>query len=275
MDEGCDGLGQGRLIITPLRPVCRHAAAYCKGSVWDPSWRSSTESGGGESSQLHLLLSAFPPHRDDVAAYKQLLKSALEHGLSPSAKDGAGRTAAFVLFERMASTPTLACPESARIVQLLLQVGGVAFAAAVSNGADRLGRSVLDIEDLVPHSCLAAVRPLLMELISSASSSTGRSLSQSRDEGNPHHLSLDGWVLEGDSGRLRARERERTRERDRGNNKQRSSSVSAASSSLSKLQALSNGLEDFIVHSDYGHLSRQKAGGKPNGPQHRRLNEDY
>jgi hypothetical protein len=48
------------------------------GARWDPSWRSSRG-----ASQLHLLLSGFPPSKEDMAAYKFLLTSALSGGLSP------------------------------------------------------------------------------------------------------------------------------------------------------------------------------------------------
>lgn len=143
------------------------------GCTWDPLWRSSTG-----SSQLHLLVSAFPPHREDGAVYKQVLQAALEHS-SLVEEDCSGRSAVFLLVERMATTPLVACSEqeSSLILHMMMRLlrrddkaaaeGSAGQRARLS--ADRSGRTVLDVEEVVPHSCLSAVRPLLVEYCSSSS----------------------------------------------------------------------------------------------------------
>ena len=164
-------------------------------------------------SQLLLLLSLFPPHRDDCAAYKQLLQSALEHGAltHPSSSHPSPNlnTAVFLLLDRMSVTPAAACPDSARILRLLLQGGEMAGAGSGSSllSADRSGRTVLDVPELVPQSCLAAVKPLLKDFCQRlrlghedrSSESTSMSFeTQSQKRRGRDASVMEGWVLERD-----------------------------------------------------------------------------
>jgi len=200
------------------------------GSVWDPNWRSSTSADEAISTvglglglgQMHLLMAAFPPHRDDMAAYRQLLKSSFEHGLSPLSEDLQGRSALKWLLDRMARTPLAACPDCARMLQWVLQ-------SIKSNNSVVVGGLEEGMDDMVPHSCLAAVRPLLSEYLQSVGDSN-RSYAQPPPE--KPQKSLSEWVLEGSS----------------------ASSVTSISNNnnyssreaVVKVQALSDGLQGYL-----------------------------
>ena len=76
------------------------------GALWDLDWRHKQQRG---QTQLYLLLSTFSPLPSpdcdrSRSAYCFLLASALDAGLSPTREDKKGRSALFVLCERMACT---------------------------------------------------------------------------------------------------------------------------------------------------------------------------
>ncbi len=91
--------------------------------------------------------------------YRALLKSALEHGLSPAVEDERGRNALFVLCEQMSSVSSELCPDSTRLMHIVLDGCG----SAGVGGSDRTGRTVFDIDEKVPHSCLSACRQILLD----------------------------------------------------------------------------------------------------------------
>ena len=146
------------------------------------------------------MVSAFPPHREDVAVYKQVIQASLEH--SSLVEDSSGRSAAFVLVERMASTPLIACSEQecALLLHMMLRwlrrdekagpEGSVGNKSRLS--ADRSGRTVLDIEELVPHSCLSTIRPLLVEYCNTGGDHDSIGHRTSTADGR-------GWVLDNSS----------------------------------------------------------------------------
>lgn len=128
------------------------------GAHWDASWRSPNH-----CSQLHLLLAAFPPCREESHTYRALLKSALEDGLNPTAEDDRGRNALFVLCEAMASVAADQSPDSTRLVHYLLEYSSNLNPYYGIGGSDRTGRTIFDIEDTVGHSCLASCRSVLKQ----------------------------------------------------------------------------------------------------------------
>lgn len=134
------------------------------GAHWDAAWCSPQQN----LTQLHLLVSAFPPHRDDASAYYKLLHGALAV-LSPSIEDSSGRNALFVLCEAMAHANHDHSVDSAGIVKMLLE-----HSQHNISGADRTGRTVLDIVEAVPNSALAAVKHLLIDASGSRASHGSR-----------------------------------------------------------------------------------------------------
>jgi hypothetical protein len=135
---------------------------YCVGAHWDANWQTNKG-----CTQLHLLLAAFPPSRDDSATYRKLVKHCLEAGLEVSAQEERGRSALFVLCEQMATVGSDTCPDAPRLVHLLLTGanGGSSSSSArkTVNTADRTGRTVFDIVERADHSCLAACRAVLRD----------------------------------------------------------------------------------------------------------------
>jgi hypothetical protein len=135
---------------------------YCVGARWDANWQTNKG-----CTQLHLLLAAFPPSRDDGATYRKLVKHCLEAGLEVSAQEERGRSALFVLCEQMATVGGDTCPDAPRLVHLLLTGanGGSSSSSArkTVNTADRTGRTVFDIVERADHSCLAACRAVLRD----------------------------------------------------------------------------------------------------------------
>jgi hypothetical protein len=123
----------------------------CGGS-WDGSWRSPHG-----CTQLHLLLSSFPPSRDESAIFRNLVKSALDSGLSVSVEDSRGRSPLFILCEQLATTPSDQAPDATRLVHMLIDVGHEI------GGSDRTGRTIFDIVETVPHSCLHACKSILTQ----------------------------------------------------------------------------------------------------------------
>lgn len=88
-------------------------------------------------------------------------------------EDDKGRSSLFILCEQMAHISSETCPDSNRLMQVVLEA-----THGTLGGSDRSGRTVLDIEEKVTHSCLSACRHLLN---SGAAGSSGNS--------SHHHLS--------------------------------------------------------------------------------------
>lgn len=116
---------------------------------------------------MHLFLSAFPPPRDESGIYRKLLKSALDAGLDPAAAESERRrTGLFLLCEQMTTVSSEQCPDSTRLMHMLLDA--LAGAGKTKHdtvySSDRTGRTVLDIADnKVDNSCFAACKPLLRD----------------------------------------------------------------------------------------------------------------
>jgi hypothetical protein len=134
----------------------------CAGAHWDINWQTNKG-----CTQLHLLLAAFPPPRDDSPTYRKLLKSCMDGGLDVGAQEERGRSALFILCEQMATVGSDTCPDAARLVHLLLGGGNASHSASAArkivNSADRTGRTVFDIVERADHSCLAACRAVLRD----------------------------------------------------------------------------------------------------------------
>ena len=134
------------------------------GAHWDTNWQTNRG-----CTQLHLLLSAFPPPRDDSATYRKLLKSCIDSGLDVAIQEERGRSALFVLCEQMATVGSETCPDAPRLVHMLL--GGAnpshnaapSMARKVVNAADHTGRTVFDIVERTEHSCLSVCRSMLRD----------------------------------------------------------------------------------------------------------------
>lgn len=150
-----------------------------RGAHWDNTWRSPNG-----CSQLHLLLSAFPPSREDSATYRAVLKSALDFGLSPALEDDRGRNALFVLCEQMAMTPSETAPDAPRLIHLLVD----SHPQHGIGGSDRTGRTIFDIVETVSHSCLHACKALLVQ----ATATTARHSSGSYHAGSSGALLPSG-----------------------------------------------------------------------------------
>lgn len=91
--------------------------------------------------------------------YRALLKSVLEHGLSPTVEDDRGRNALFVLCEQMSMVSSDQSPDSTRLMGIVLDACG----SSGVGGSDRTGRTVFDIEERVAQSCLSACRQMLLD----------------------------------------------------------------------------------------------------------------
>jgi hypothetical protein len=136
------------------------------GAYWEASWRSPHG-----CTQLHLLLAAFPPTREDSAVYRALLKSCLDAGVNPAQEDQKGRNALFVLCEQMAATPADQAPDAPRLIHILIEASSVMTPQQQQygiGGSDRTGRTIFDIHESVAHSCLHACKSLLVQATSKA-----------------------------------------------------------------------------------------------------------
>jgi len=132
-------------------------AVYCYlGGRLDPTWRSPNG-----SAQLHFLLAAFPPSREDNNCYRQLVKIALDQGCNVWAEDDQGRNALFLLCEQMALTPIDVCPDAARYVQMLVDQQPP-YGSNGLGASDRSGRTIFHlIERAGVSSCLQSCKSLL------------------------------------------------------------------------------------------------------------------
>lgn len=142
--------------------ICMYT--FFAGAHWEINWQTNKG-----CNQLHLLLAAFPPSRDDSATYRKLLKSALESGLEVGAEEERGRNSLFILCEQMSTVGSESCPDAPRLVHMLLggahpgHTSTVSTARKIVNSADRTGRTVFDIVERADHSCLAACRQVLRD----------------------------------------------------------------------------------------------------------------
>ena len=141
--------------------------------------------------QLYLLMKAFPPPREDLHTYRSLVAACLASNSSSSSTDGRpaaspldeddqGRSALFVLCERMAHVRHDACPEAPSILKMMLECTG-----GIIGGADHCGRTVFDLDQQVddtekPYTCLRAARQLLVQASSRNSTMSRRSSSSNR-----------------------------------------------------------------------------------------------
>lgn len=122
------------------------------GAQWSSSIRNNRK-----ETQLHLLLSAYPPPQDQIASYKSLVNSALEAGLDPLVEDEKGVNCIFAFCLTLAETVYTSYPDCQWVLSKLLDRTG---SKGLGN-ADRTGKTVFDIEDKVTGSCLTACRRLL------------------------------------------------------------------------------------------------------------------
>lgn len=139
--------------------------------------------------QLHLLVSAYPPTREDGNAYFQLVRLAIGV-LNPLIEDSAGRNALFLLCEAMAQVTNEHAPENKRLVKLLLEQ-----APSQVTAADRTGRTVLDLPDnAAVHSSLSVVRPLLVDAAAQARGKSAAATSRfAWEAAAPAPASLSSW----------------------------------------------------------------------------------
>lgn len=129
------------------------------------NWNSSMVAVPGQT-QLYMFLNAFPPPPEDIQLYKTLLQGALAtSGMNPLTEDENGRSALFVLCERMAMTSSDKCPAAGDYLSMVLHHipgGGI-------GGSDRSGRTVFDLEAVATElsfngiSCFQASRQLLLD----------------------------------------------------------------------------------------------------------------
>lgn len=125
------------------------------GARFDATWMSSPQH---RLSQLHLLVAAYPPSREDGHSFLQLVKVALSTGLNPLLEEGSrGRNAFFLLCEAMAAVSSDHAPEHKRLVKLFLEMQPQVV-------TDRAGRTVLEITDTVPDSAWSVVKGMVMEV---------------------------------------------------------------------------------------------------------------
>ena len=131
--------------------------SFSPGAKWDPSIRTSKK-----ETQLHLILSAFPPPVDQIKDFRFLVSSALENGLDPLVEDSTGKNCLFVFCETLGHASNEKYPESQGLLSMLLGKSG---SRGVGN-ADHTGKTVYDIQESVPGSCLTACRRLLNSFVS-------------------------------------------------------------------------------------------------------------
>ena len=152
--------------------------------------------------QLYLLVKAFPPPREDLHTYRSLVAACLA-SYSPSSstndrplaspldEDDQGRSALFVLCERMAHVRHDAYPEAPSILKMVLDCTGGNI-----GGADRSGRTVFDLDQHGedgegPYTCLRAARELLVQ----AGTRTSTKSSKSGVSGTSSYRSTSGSVM--------------------------------------------------------------------------------
>ena len=129
------------------------------GALWDTTFRDDKH-----RSQLLLLIEALPLKADDWPSYMMLLSKALKAGLSANAEDSRGCNALFLLCEKLAYLPQNTFAETIRLVRLLVANDDKSW-----DIIDHTGRSLADIEERVPNSCLSVVRNMFMKNVNTSS----------------------------------------------------------------------------------------------------------
>lgn len=146
------------------------------GEKWSTSWRQIATG----NSQLHLLLQAFPPPRDQSVAYRTLVVSAIKAGLSPLTLENAKGQSALHLFCIQLGTVTKETfPDAGNVLHALLHA---CFDQATLNNPanglkpDKSGKTILDISESVVNSWLSLSRNLLAQSLSRLSSGDQRGI---------------------------------------------------------------------------------------------------
>lgn len=122
------------------------------GAKWEPDWRSTNN-----STQLHLLLSTFPPLVDDTTAFINLLQDALKNHVDPNVEDDMGRNVLFVLCEAMAKVSIHLFPRCIDIMQIVISCPSLRGIGR----ADKTGRTIFDIVETTPNSCFQECKTLV------------------------------------------------------------------------------------------------------------------
>lgn len=169
----------GVLLRSGKNPVTMHFVSFLilldillLGVKWDKMWRQTTTG----DSQLHLLMQAFPPPRDQAVAYRALLASAVKAGLSPLSCDNKMvRSALHVFCVQLGSVTMESYPDGGNVLHALLHA---CFDDSVNSGLgklgarpDSMGRTLFQIQESVPGSWLSASKKLLGEAVSRMSGS--------------------------------------------------------------------------------------------------------
>ena len=135
-------------------------------------WRQTTTG----FSQLHLLMQAFPPPRDQAVAYRALLASAMKAGLSPLSCDNKmSRSALHAFCIQLGSVTMDSYPDGGNVLHALLHAcfddGANSGLGKLGARADSTGRNLFQIQESVQGSWLSASRKLLSEAVSRMSGS--------------------------------------------------------------------------------------------------------
>lgn len=125
------------------------------GAKWNPTSQTPEK----RDTQLHLLLSAYAPARDQMEEYLFLLDTALSTGVNPLLENKNGKNCIFVFCEAISHVSDIQYPESREILTRLMQV----CSSEGIGGTDRYGLSVFDIAETLPNSSLIACRKLLQK----------------------------------------------------------------------------------------------------------------
>jgi len=160
------------------------------GALWDAAYRDEKN-----RSQLLLLVEALPLKSEDWPSYMTLLSKALKAGLSASAEDNRGCNALFILCEKLAFLPYNSYSETIRLVRLLVANDEKGWKIT-----DHSGRSLSDIEDRVPNSCLSVVRNMFLKNIM-PNTQYDKVFTTSNNQGRKSMISNQVNVLKGGAGR--------------------------------------------------------------------------
>lgn len=120
---------------------------------------------------MHLLLSAYPPPRNQMHEYMKLVSSAIASGLTLVAEDENGNTPIFILCERFSMITIDMYPDAVPLMKSLVQVARLMAEKSSDTAApntfelaNHQGKTIFDLPDYVPLSCLSVCKPYLAEL---------------------------------------------------------------------------------------------------------------
>lgn len=157
------------------------------GAEWNPKWRNDKG-----STMMHLLLASYPPPRSQMHEYMKLVSSAVASGLSLVAEDDYGNTPIFVLCERFSMVSVDSYPDAIPLMKSLIHVARLTAQNPVANSssitpntfelANRQGKTVFDLPDYVPSSCLSVCKPYLAELAIPSQVELRNSIHDAEDE---------------------------------------------------------------------------------------------